>query len=73
MPTLQAFYEKHKNEGFILVALNREETRAVVEPVVREFGLTFPIWLDEDYLAQREFNTISLPSSYVIDRGGGSD
>jgi len=70
MPTLQAFYEKHKDEGFILVGLNQEETRAAVAPFVREFGLTFPIWLDEDYLAQREFNTISLPSSYVIDREG---
>jgi thiol-disulfide isomerase/thioredoxin len=70
MPALQAFYEKHREAGFVLVGLNQEETRAVVEPFVREFGLTFPIWLDEDYLAQREFNTISLPSSYVIDRDG---
>ncbi|MBI5963444.1 MAG: TlpA family protein disulfide reductase [Chloroflexi bacterium] len=70
MPTLQAFYEKYKKDGFVLIAIDQEETRDVVEPFVEEFGMTFPIWLDMDWQAQREFNTSSLPSSYVIDRSG---
>lgn len=70
MPTLQAFYEKYKDDGFVLLALDQEETREVVEPFVAEYGLTFPVWLDIDYLAQREFNTMNLPSSYVVDRTG---
>jgi len=70
MPTLQSFYEKYKKDGFVLIAINQEETRDVVLPFVKEFGLTFPIWLDIDYHAQREFNTMNLPSSYVIDRNG---
>jgi cytochrome c biogenesis protein CcmG/thiol:disulfide interchange protein DsbE len=70
MPTLQTFYEKYKADGFVLIGIDQEETRNVVEPFVKEFGLTFPIWLDLDYLAQREFNTMNLPSSYVIDRTG---
>jgi thiol-disulfide isomerase/thioredoxin len=70
MPTLQTFYEKYKADGFVLVAIDQEETADVVEPFVKEFGLTFPVWLDIDYQAQRGFNTMSLPSSYVIDRNG---
>ncbi len=70
MPTLQAFYEKYKKDGFVLIAIDQEETLEVVKPFVEEFGMTFPIWLDIDWLAQREFNTSSLPSSYVIDRNG---
>jgi len=70
MPTLQTFYEKYKVDGFILLAIDQEETLEVVEPFVREFGLTFPVWLDEDYQAQQVFNTMNLPSSYVIDRSG---
>jgi thiol-disulfide isomerase/thioredoxin len=70
MPALQAFYEEYKSDGFVLIGINQEETRDVVEPFVKEFGLSFPVWLDEGYLAQREFNTVSLPSSYVIDRKG---
>jgi peroxiredoxin len=54
----------------VLIGINQEETLEVVEPFVADFGLTFPIWLDENYLAQRKFNTMNLPSSFVIDRGG---
>lgn len=70
MPTLQAFYDRYKEDGFVLIAIDQEETREVVQPFVEEFDLTFPVWLDMDYLAQREFKTMSLPSSYVIDRNG---
>jgi thiol-disulfide isomerase/thioredoxin len=70
MPTLQIFYEKYKENGFVLIAIDQEETLEVVQPFVEEYGLTFPIWLDENYQAQKEFKTMSLPSSYVIDRDG---
>lgn len=71
MPTLNAFYEQYKNQGFVLIAIDQEESREVVEPFVEEFGLTFPVWLDEDHLAQQAFKTVHLPSSYVIGRDGG--
>jgi peroxiredoxin len=70
MPALQAFYEDHKSDGFVLIGINQEETRDVVEPFVKDFGLTFPIWLDINYQAEQEFDTMSLPSSFVIDRTG---
>ncbi len=70
MPTLETFYEKYKADGFVLVGVNQEEQRNIVAPFVDEFGLTFPVWLDLNYLAQRKFNTANLPSSYVIDRQG---
>jgi peroxiredoxin len=70
LPALQSFYEKHRSEGFVLVGIDQEETLEVVKPFVEEYGLTFPIWLDEDYLAERKFKTNSLPTSFVIDRNG---
>lgn len=70
MPALQAFYEKYKDRGFILIAVDQEETLEVVQPFVDEFGLTFPVWLDENYDAQKKFKTMNLPSSYVVDRDG---
>jgi cytochrome c biogenesis protein CcmG/thiol:disulfide interchange protein DsbE len=70
MPTLQAFYEKYQDQGFVIVAVNDGETLDLVQPFVREYGLTFPIWLDEHWLSEKAFNTQNLPSSYVIDRAG---
>ena len=70
MPTLQKFYEKHKEDDFVLIAIDQEEPLELVKSFVDEFGLTFPVWLDEEYEAERKFNTMNLPSSYVIDRSG---
>jgi peroxiredoxin len=70
MPALQIFYDQYKADGFVLIGINQEEKLEAVSPFVAEFGLTFPVWLDENYQAQRVFNTSSLPSSYVIDRAG---
>jgi cytochrome c biogenesis protein CcmG/thiol:disulfide interchange protein DsbE len=70
MPTLNAFYEKYKDQGFVLIGINQEESRDIVAPFVEDFGLSFPIWLDEKPLAQVAFKTVNLPSSYVIDRDG---
>jgi len=70
MPTLEAFYEKYRNDGFIIVGINDGETHDLVQPFVQEHGLTFPIWLDEQYASEKAFNTVNLPSSYVIDRQG---
>lgn len=70
MPTLQAFYDEHRSDGFVLIAIDQGETLNEVNPFVDEFRLTFPVWLDPGSLAGREFNTMNLPSSYVIDRSG---
>ncbi len=70
LPSLQAYYEKYKANGFVLVGIDQEETLDIVQPFVTEYRLTYPIWLDEHYLAERVFKTSSLPTSFVIDRGG---
>ena len=70
MPALQSFYEEYKDTGFVVVAIDNGETLDLVKPFVREYGLTFPIWLDEDYMTEKAFGTINLPSSWVIDRTG---
>lgn len=70
MPTLQAFYEKYKGDGFVLLAISQGETAEQVAPFVQEFNVTFPVWLDISSEAGIAFKTMNLPSSYVIDREG---
>ena len=71
MPVFQRFYEEHRLEGFVVVAINDGESAAQVEAFVVKHDLTFPVWLDPTYEAtDRAFKTANLPTSYVIDRGG---
>jgi thiol-disulfide isomerase/thioredoxin len=71
MPALQAFYEKHQKNGFMIIAVNDGDPTADVLQFVKDYGLTFPVWLDPTYLAtEQAFKTLNLPSSFVIDRDG---
>ena len=71
MPALQSFYKKHKDQGFVVVAINDGDQTGDVLQFVNDYRLTFPIWLDPTYIAtEQAFKTLGLPSSFVIDRGG---
>jgi cytochrome c biogenesis protein CcmG, thiol:disulfide interchange protein DsbE len=70
MPTLEAYYQAHKENGFTLVAIDSGEPLHVVAQFVENHSLTFNIWLDPGAKALRAFRNNSLPSSYVIDREG---
>ena len=71
MPAFQAFYEKYNDQGFTIIAINDGESKPEVEQFVKDYELTFPMWLDLTNIATRQaFKTINLPSSFVIDRDG---
>lgn len=71
MPTLQAYHDKYRDEGFIVIAVNDGDPTSDVIQFVEEFQLTFPVWLDPTYVAtEQAFKTMNLPSSFVIDRKG---
>ncbi len=71
MPTLQGFYDAHKEDGFVIIAINDGDPKADVLKFVEDYALTFPVWLDPTYIAtEKAFNTLNLPTSFVIDREG---
>lgn len=71
MPTLEAFYKKYKDEGFTVVAINDGDPTGDILQFVKDYDLTFPVWLDPTYIAtEQAFKSLNLPTSYVIDRNG---
>lgn len=71
MPALESFYRKYKDQGFVIIAINDGDPKADVIQFVKDYGLTFPVWLDPTYTAtEQAFKTLNLPSSFVIDRQG---
>ena len=71
MPALQAFYNKHRDQGFVVIAINDGDPTKDVLQFVKDYQLTFPVWLDPTYIAtEQAFKTRNLPSSFVIDRTG---
>lgn len=70
MPTLNAYYQDHRQDGFVVVAIEDGEPLADVAAYARDHGLTFPVWPDLKWVATTAFKTDALPSSFVIDRTG---
>lgn len=71
MPTLRSFYNKHKEQGFMVVAINDGDPTKDVLKFVKDYKLTFPVWLDPTYSAtEHAFKSLNLPTSFVIDRNG---
>jgi peroxiredoxin len=67
MPTLQAFYEEHRQQNFELVAI---EAGGAVEDVARfvdQYQLRFTVWPDPDEKVYQAFRNVSLPTSWLID------
>ncbi len=71
MPLFQQYYDLHRTEGFTIVAIEDGEPAADVSSFVAKHKLTFPVWLDPTHQAtDHAFNTVGVPTSYVIDRSG---
>ena len=70
MPTLQGYYEAHRDQGFTIVAIEAGDSPEAVAEFVDEYGLTFPVWPDLEQKALAAFRNPNLPNSAVIDRNG---
>jgi len=70
MPDLEAYFSAHKDDGFTLIGISAGDTETQVNDFIQDYGITFPMWLDPYETALDSFNTMNLPSSFVIDETG---
>ncbi len=70
MPGLNRFYEAHKDEGLVVLAINGQEDAATVRPFIEANNFTFPVLLDLQGSVARQYTTRSFPTTFIIDRNG---
>jgi len=70
MPALERLYRQFKAKGFVLIAVSMDADPALVAPVVRAGGYTFPIGLDPKLNVANAYGVRGLPSSFLVDRQG---
>ena len=70
MPEFQAYYDKYKDAGFQILAIEAGQPENEVRAFVDQEGLEFIVLLDPDNLSLRTFQNSTLPNSFVIDRRG---
>lgn len=67
---LNAYYAAHKDEGFVIIGVNVEDTPADAQAFVERHGVTFPVVQDPDNTVADQYNVIGLPSSYFVNQEG---
>lgn len=72
-PDLEATYRRLEDQGLVIIGidlLNTEPGLQDVQEFVKQYGVTYPIALDEQGDISRAYAISPLPTSYFIDRQG---
>jgi peroxiredoxin len=70
MPTIHEYYQAHRDDGFVVLAVNSQEQAASVNSFIQATGFTFPVLLDDRATVMDQYNVLGLPTSFIIDRHG---
>ena len=70
MPAMQTIYDKLKDKGFMVLAINELEDEAKVNEHVKAYGHTFTVLMDRDNKVANQFGVFGLPVSVFIDQQG---
>lgn len=73
MPDFQTIYDLHRQDGFVVLAVNDRESAKDVQKFVEELGLDFPVVLDQSGAIRDDLYGSAIPgypTSFLIDRNG---
>jgi len=73
LPRLQPLYEKYRDQGFEVIAIETKGQTERATKFIEENGLTYTMLKNGDgeaEVASTTFNVIYHPSSFLIDRDG---
>lgn len=75
IPYLKDWYEKYKDQGLEIIGVHTpefafEKVQANVEKAVAEFGIRWPVILDNNYLTWTAYGNQYWPRKYLIDIDG---
>lgn len=73
MPHMQSFYEKNKENDIEIIAVNLtnlDSGQQAIEQFVQDYGLTFPVLLDEKGNVGIMYEIMTIPTSYILDAEG---
>lgn len=71
MPAMERLWRKHKDAGFVLVAVSVDADPQKVVPFATAHKLTFPIVFDSKMAVAEKYGVRALPSSFLLRRDGG--
>ena len=70
LPALQATWEEYEDQGVVLVGILYQDEVAAAQGMISQFGLTYPIGVDQDDRIATAYGITGIPETFVIDPQG---
>jgi peroxiredoxin len=70
MPAMQAAYDKLREQGLVVLAVNELEDTAKVRQHIETYGHTFPVLMDGNNRVANMYGVFGLPVTVFIDPNG---
>ncbi|MFZ5424572.1 MAG: cytochrome c biogenesis protein DipZ [Patescibacteria group bacterium] len=75
LPYLKAWHEKYSDDGLVIIGLHApefafEQKVENVEMAVKDYEITYPVGLDNDFSTWRAYDNRYWPAKYFIDKKG---
>lgn len=72
IPELEQLHQRYQARGLQLigVSVDADGARADIREFMREFPMSYPIWLDPDERVSAQFLLVGVPTTFLIDREG---
>lgn len=70
MPELVKAFSLYRDQGFVILGVDVQESDSTVRRFAEEFGMEFPIPMDRDGEVARAYRTTGVPETFFIDRTG---
>lgn len=70
MPEFVRYFDKHKDEPFLMIGIDADEPESPVRDFVRDNGVTYPVSIDRHGKLQRAFSIRAFPTTVFIGTDG---
>ena len=70
MPSMEILYNRFRENGLEILAVNCGESRQEVQAFMANNGLSFPAVLDGDGRVSNSYGIQAIPTTFLIDRDG---
>jgi hypothetical protein len=67
---MESFALRYADTGLVVLTVHEKDDPAAVQAVVDELGITFPVGLDPEGVAGRDWRAVALPIHFWVDRTG---
>jgi len=70
MPTLEATYQTHREEGLVILGIGTQDDQQPLSELVTSLGITFPVVWDESDEMSDAYRVRAMPTTFFVNREG---